>query len=301
MPDPVSGVKAHYTGGYVNPDLLSNHSMCDDAVRGIQNGHMDGNGWIDIGYSFIVCHHRYVYVGRGLRHLPAANGPGLNSGHYAILGLVGSSGLTKPSEDLLEGIRDTIDYIQEETSAGKQIRGHRDGYATSCPGEPLYRWIKEGAPRHAKLPLTPTPEESMIVVSLGRVGSTLIPEDMPYQPWWTDEYSDLRDAHPEGGQSIAPSEAMWGDFTTHLFFEGVSPSAFVEVSFVRTLKDGTTHDVPAGPFRFYPDFEGKVSTQLSAKFKLDATKRARVQVKVAGSDSVRLTDASSFKAYLFNN
>src|SRR5512134_37202 len=77
-----SGVKAHYTGGRVDPDTLSDHTKCLSAIRAIQNQHMDGNGWSDIGYSMWVCNHA-VGFGRGPHILPSANGPGLNSGHYA--------------------------------------------------------------------------------------------------------------------------------------------------------------------------------------------------------------------------
>src|SRR5690606_37806559 len=79
--------------------------------------------------------------------LPAANGPGLNTGHYAVLGLVGSSGLVVPPDDMLHGIRDAIEYLREVGGAGSEIKGHRDGYATACPGDHLYEWVRRGAPR----------------------------------------------------------------------------------------------------------------------------------------------------------
>lgn len=141
------GVKVHYTGGAVNKAMIDDHSRCAVAVRGIQNGHMDGNGWIDIGYSMVVCYHGYVFVGRGPHKLPAANGAGLNSGHYAVLGLVGTKGIVTPSDAMLHGIRDAIEYLREKGNAGKEIKGHKDGYATSCPGAKLYAWVKKGAPR----------------------------------------------------------------------------------------------------------------------------------------------------------
>jgi peptidoglycan hydrolase-like protein with peptidoglycan-binding domain len=31
--------------------------------------------------------------------------------------------------------------------AGNEIKGHRDGYSTDCPGPKLYAWVKAGAPR----------------------------------------------------------------------------------------------------------------------------------------------------------
>lgn len=141
------GVKVHYTGSRVDPACLTNHARCVAAVREIQSFHMAGNGWLDIGYSMVACPHRKVFVGRGPGHLPAANGAGLNTGHYAVLGLVGNSGLIEPPDALLHGILDAIEYLREHGGAGKEIKGHRDGYSTDCPGDALYRWVLEGAPR----------------------------------------------------------------------------------------------------------------------------------------------------------
>ncbi|MDH2425796.1 N-acetylmuramoyl-L-alanine amidase [Sphaerisporangium sp. TRM90804] len=152
------GVKVHYTGGRVEPAIVDDHDLCVALVKSIQNFHMDGNGWSDIGYSLVACPHRKVFTGRGARALPAANGSGLNAGHYAVLGLVGTSGLVHPPDDLLRGLRDAIEYLRAEGGAGREIKGHRDGYATSCPGDALYDWIRKGAPRPGvKLPPTGPP------------------------------------------------------------------------------------------------------------------------------------------------
>ncbi|RCG32004.1 N-acetylmuramoyl-L-alanine amidase [Sphaerisporangium album] len=141
------GVKVHYTGGRVDPRLAEDHDRCVAAVKAVQNMHMDGNGWLDIAYSMVACPHRKVFVGRGPGHLTAANGPGLNTGHYSVLGLVGNSGLVVPSDGMLHGILDAIEYLRDEGGAGREIKGHRDGYATDCPGGQLYSWVRKGAPR----------------------------------------------------------------------------------------------------------------------------------------------------------
>ncbi|MFC7639774.1 hypothetical protein ACFQX6_00960 [Streptosporangium lutulentum] len=44
------GVKVHYTGGQVSPDIVNDHAKCVALVKSIQNQHMDSNGWMDIGY-----------------------------------------------------------------------------------------------------------------------------------------------------------------------------------------------------------------------------------------------------------
>lgn len=141
------GVKFHYTGGKVDPNIVNDHALCFKLWRSIQDHHMDGNKWIDIGYTFGVCPHKKAFVGRGLHNLPAANGSGLNSGHYAILFFIGNSGFTKPTDDMKLTALELVDFIRAKTATGAALKGHRDGYNTSCPGEPLYEWIKAGCPK----------------------------------------------------------------------------------------------------------------------------------------------------------
>lgn len=159
------GVKVHYTGGRVDPATLRDHAKCRGAVRGIQTGHMDGNGWMDIGYSMWVCTHTFG-VGRGVHVVPAANGPGLNSGHYAVLVLVGTSGVVEPTDAMLRNFHAARDYLRRQGAAGPDIKGHRDGYATSCPGDPLYRWVRAGAPMPGgPVPAPPPPQEDDMPLS----------------------------------------------------------------------------------------------------------------------------------------
>ncbi|RLL70309.1 peptidoglycan-binding protein [Streptomyces sp. Z26] len=141
------GVKVHYLG---SPYASRAHSGCDDAVRSIRASHLANRaeGYSDIAYNMLVCEHGYVFEGRGAHKKTGANGnSSLNSAHYAVCALLGSSGLTKPSDDMLAGIRDAIEWLREHGDAGNEIKGHRDGYATSCPGPALYAWVQKGAPR----------------------------------------------------------------------------------------------------------------------------------------------------------
>ncbi|MEV5236496.1 N-acetylmuramoyl-L-alanine amidase [Streptomyces pseudogriseolus] len=139
------GVKLHYLGTAYSDRP---HEQCAAYVRQLQAQHMDGNGWSDIGYSFVVCTHGYVYEGRGLKRRNSANGSTtLNDQDYAVCLLVGSSGLTKPTDAQLNGARDAIEYCRKSGPAGTWLGGHRDGYATACPGDTVYAWVKAGAPR----------------------------------------------------------------------------------------------------------------------------------------------------------
>lgn len=143
------GVKVHYEGTAVSTKLLTDHDACLDEWKNIRRSHLanTAENYSDVAYNYAACPHGYLLEGRGLRRRTGANGnQSLNQAHYAVLGLVGSSGLTEPTDAMLSAIRDGIDLLRRN-GAGNEIRGHRDGYATACPGGPLYAWVEKGAPR----------------------------------------------------------------------------------------------------------------------------------------------------------
>ncbi|WP_026066498.1 peptidoglycan recognition protein family protein [Actinoalloteichus spitiensis] len=135
------GVAVHYVGA--GSVARQDHADCAAQVRGIQNQHMDGNGWADIAYTYLVCVHDHVFTGRGINTRTAANGS--NSGNqnwYAVCALIGSSD-SVPSE-LVNGIRSAIDTLRATGGAANGITGHRDHVATACPGEILYGMVGDG-------------------------------------------------------------------------------------------------------------------------------------------------------------
>jgi len=138
------GVAVHYEG----PKMGSrDHSKCAALVRSIQDFHMDTRGWADIAYSFPVCEHGYVYEGRGVGKGSAANGTtAANLAYYAVCGLVGKG--DNVTSALTDGIREAID-ICRRAGAGNEVVGHRDLFATECPGDVLYSFAKAGAPYSA--------------------------------------------------------------------------------------------------------------------------------------------------------
>ncbi|MFE0151798.1 hypothetical protein ACFWY5_31950 [Nonomuraea sp. NPDC059007] len=156
----------------------------------IQRMHMAGGReqpYSDIGYNLGSCPHRRILIGRGAGILPAANGAGLNSGHYAVLAFVGFSDFTVPNDDLLHAVLDAVDYLREHGGAGREIRGHRDDYATSCPGHHHYGWIRRGAPRPTaasplRLPELRPGDRSEHVVTIRRALGTADQTSSLYTP-----------------------------------------------------------------------------------------------------------------------
>lgn len=142
------GVVIHWDGPKMGDYA---HDKCAGLVRGVQKYHTTHNKWLDIAYTFVVCRHGYVFEGRGLRRRTAANGTERsNDGAYAVCALTGKGDELTP--ELLRGLRLAVEYLWAN-GARRRVTGHRDWFATDCPGDGLYGWLKRGMP----LPKPPKP------------------------------------------------------------------------------------------------------------------------------------------------
>ncbi|WP_031189800.1 MULTISPECIES: peptidoglycan recognition protein family protein [Streptomyces] len=165
------GVKVHYEGTAVSTKLLTDHAACIAEWKAIRASHLANKveNYSDVAYNYAACPHGYLLEGRGVGRRTGANGnQNLNRAHYAIVGLVGSSGLVTPTDAMLGAIRDGIDLLRQH-GAGPEIKGHRDGYATTCPGASLYAWVQKGAPRPGGATTPSKPPSSKPTVSLAHV------------------------------------------------------------------------------------------------------------------------------------
>ncbi|MDX2817493.1 LysM peptidoglycan-binding domain-containing protein [Streptomyces sp. PA03-5A] len=157
------GVKIHYLGV---PYTSRTHSLCDDMVRAVRAEHLANvkENYVDIAYTALVCEHGSVFEGRGTHKRPGANGNAtLNSQDYAVCALLGSKGMTVPTDPMLNGLVDAIEWLRRSGDAGLWLGGHKDGYPTECPGDALYAWVKRGAPRPEGATLPPPPANSYTV------------------------------------------------------------------------------------------------------------------------------------------
>ena len=132
-------------------------------VKGIQLFHVQGNGWNDIGYNFLVDRFGTIYEGRygGIdRNVIGAHALGFNTGSVGIA-LLGSYGSTKPSQAALDAIAklvawrldlahvDPTSFVNVISGGSEKyargipvllnaVSGHRDTGLTECPGNALY-------------------------------------------------------------------------------------------------------------------------------------------------------------------
>ena len=156
----------HHTAG------TNSYSPAESAaiVRGIEIYHVEGNGWWDIGYNFLVDKYGQVFEGRagGIdQAVVGAHAQGYNaeSTSVAQLGTFTAGGITAEAMTAtaqllgwklsLHGVpvQGTVVLRSGGGSLNRfpaatpvtvnRICGHRDGDATSCPGDVLYAQLPE--------------------------------------------------------------------------------------------------------------------------------------------------------------
>lgn len=128
------------TGHWEGPGMGSfPHDSCATKVRGIQAYHMDNNGWSDIAYNGVACPHGYVFEGRGPGHRSAANGTNASNDTSAVICYLGGEGDAFTPEGQ-QAMTDGANWLGDPMT-----KGHRDWYATACPGDVIYGWITSGA------------------------------------------------------------------------------------------------------------------------------------------------------------
>jgi hypothetical protein len=156
---PTKGLVIHYDGSVQGLDGKP-HSACIDYWRRTRSFHMGAaRGWADIGYSFGVCVHGEVFEGRGLGRVQAAQ-PGGNSTWYSATLMSGPG--ERPTPAQVDAVRQLRRWLMGQGVAG-EVKGHRDFYSTSCPGDVLYALVKDGtftrSPGGQKGDDMPTPKE----------------------------------------------------------------------------------------------------------------------------------------------
>ncbi|MGP4113984.1 peptidoglycan recognition protein family protein [Streptomyces sp. 4N509B] len=156
--DRVRTAFVHHTAG-------SNSYTCKNApavIRSIYVYHTQSLGWRDVGYNFFVDRCGTIYEGRAggvIEPVMGAHTYGHNHNSMGVA-VLGTYSDTKPSKRAIEGVAKITAWklglydVNPSRSqvrisgggkwpAGTEVRldnisGHRDGYATECPGKRLY-------------------------------------------------------------------------------------------------------------------------------------------------------------------
>jgi len=181
-------------------------------VRAIQLYHVQGNGWNDIGYNFLVDRFGQVFEGRygGIeRNVVGAHAEGFNTGSVgvALLGEYGSLAVAQKARDALAALlawRLDVAHVDPATTlsfisggnarfaAGlpvflRTVSGHRDTGFTDCPGNELYRLLTGLAGDAARIGL---PKLYSPVVTGAVPGTVRFTARLSSALPWTVEVSD---------------------------------------------------------------------------------------------------------------
>ncbi|MFI6686581.1 peptidoglycan-binding protein [Streptomyces sp. NPDC050485] len=126
----------HYDGG--TPITHTGYAI----MRAIEAEHL-GQGWAGVGYNFVVDQAGNIYEGRGWT-LQGAHCPNHNVTGIGVQIAVG--GDQEPSAKALAACRALYEEACRKTGRILAKKGHKDGFATACPGTKLYAWVQAGMP-----------------------------------------------------------------------------------------------------------------------------------------------------------
>lgn len=131
-----------------------------EVVRSIYLFHTQTRGWSDIGYNYLIAQNGDLYLGRDpatgeQSDVRGAHFCGSNSGTMGVC-LLGNYETALPSEDMINRLikllawKSDFNQLEPESFSSHPlnaslgtIAGHRDGCATSCPGENVYRQLAQ--------------------------------------------------------------------------------------------------------------------------------------------------------------
>ncbi|MBB4887133.1 peptidoglycan recognition protein [Streptomyces netropsis] len=164
---------------FVHHTASGNKYTCSQSasvIRGIYRYHVQSSGWRDMGYNFLVDKCGTIYEGRSggvAKAVMGAHTLGFNSNSMgiAVLGTFGSSTPPTAAVDAVAKLtawklglfgRNPLGSTSLVSAGGnlfkkgtkvrlKVISGHRDGYATECPGDLLYKKLGKARSTAARL------------------------------------------------------------------------------------------------------------------------------------------------------
>lgn len=150
-PDPSNTVVKHLivhhsAGGNTSNDWPA-------VVRSIWDYHVNGNGWADIGYNWLIAPTGQVFEGRG-DNILGAHFCGTNSFTMGVC-MMGTYTNVMPTTEALTSLRSLLAwkacdagilpldsaYHSPSSRVLNRISGHRDGCSTECPGQMLYDYL----------------------------------------------------------------------------------------------------------------------------------------------------------------
>lgn len=164
QPDRICGnVVAPYRMSIHHTAVPSSDGNLYATMRGMQNYHMNNNGFCDIGYHFVVAQSGEILQGRSRANRPGAHVGNQNAGNVGI-SLIGNYQSTDPPQVQVESVVDIVRWVHETFNVPLNrtaVKGHREwpGQSTSCPGNQAWEKIEEILEQAGAEDVVPPPGE----------------------------------------------------------------------------------------------------------------------------------------------
>jgi hypothetical protein len=133
------GVAIHYPGPgrYTG----SSHGTCQARMRAWQRMHME-RGSNDLEYGLVLCEHLRLMEARIEQDRPnvrvGSNGTAAANTTHSSIQLMRGTDDPPPTAEELSALGEAVAWLRINGGWGPAVTGHRDHYATACPGDPLY-------------------------------------------------------------------------------------------------------------------------------------------------------------------
>lgn len=124
------------------------HKACYEYWDRTRSMHKTGNGWLDVGYAYFCCPDDRIFAGREYGHQQAAELPtpgklqGGNSRYIAVTFGLGQG--EEPTAGALRAWHRLRAWYVAEKGSKAAVYGHRDFTSTDCPGDEIYRLVRDG-------------------------------------------------------------------------------------------------------------------------------------------------------------
>lgn len=150
-----------------------------EKVAEIRRWHVEGNGWDDIAYHFLIDRDGKVYRGRSEQKWGAFE-PKVNARAIGIclIGGFGSNATDEFSQHYTVSqeatLRKLIKAVQDRYPTATKVTGHNDYAPKACPGFKVDRWLNRQPPRVFSESKTAAGSGAATVAGAGLVGVEVV-------------------------------------------------------------------------------------------------------------------------------
>lgn len=202
----------HHTAGQ------NNDSDPYGRMRAIQNFHINGRGWCDIGYHFVVAPSGEIFEGRLGSDRPAAHVGGQNHGNVGLC-MMGTYTSVAPSAELIDGIVAMMKWVHRTHGVALDrtaVLGHREheGAATECPGTTGITYV-----------------DPMVE----RAAAEIAMEDLGEVSLWVE--AELEDFVREGSSAGVPDALVGNEFEVAVYLSNQTGRDLSEVRVAYAFED----------------------------------------------------------------